>query len=161
MIDRAEILRIFDLVALHDVLDRHPGARGRRTLTAIIAGYAEPTVTRSGAEERMLSLIDAAGLPRPRLNAWIGLDGGAGYEADFLLEAERLIVEVDGRAYHARRRAFAQDRRRDRRLALAGFETRRYGASELRSEPGRVVAELRIFLSRHASGDPRGRSRGE
>lgn len=149
-VDRAEALRVFDLVALHDVLDRHRGARGRRTLTAILAAYSEPTVTRSSAEERMLALIDSAGLPRPRLNAWIALDGGTGYAADFLWEAHRLIVEVDGRSYHARRRAFAHDRRRDRRLALAGFETRRYGASELRSDPERVVAEINAFLQQRA-----------
>jgi very-short-patch-repair endonuclease len=57
-----------------------------------------------------------------------------------------LIVEIDGRTYHAKREAFTHDRRRDRRLALAGFETRRYAASEIVDEPAKVIAEVGAFL---------------
>jgi hypothetical protein len=146
-VDRAEELRVFDLGTLHEALERHRGRRGTRALAAILTDYSEPAVTSSEAEERLLALIDSAGIPRPRLNAWIALDGGTGYAPDFLWDAARLIVEVDGRAYHARRRAFSHDRQRDRKLALAGFETRRYAASELRSDPERVIAEIRAFLS--------------
>lgn len=147
-VDRAEELRNFDLDTLDELLRRHPRRRGRRALTAVLADYGRSTATRSVAEERMLVLIDAAGLPRPHVNAWIALDGNTGYEADFLWPEVRLIVEVDGRAHHTRRRAFAHDRQRDRRLALAGYETRRYAASELQSRPDQVVNELRRFLSR-------------
>jgi len=147
-VDRAEALRHFDLDAVQAAIDRNPTRRGARRLAAILVGYGPSTVTRSGAEERMLELIAAAALPRPRVNAWIPLDGNSGYEADFLWADQRLVVEVDGRTHHARRRAFAHDRQRDRRLALAGFETRRYAAAELESHPQRVVAELRVFLAR-------------
>lgn len=145
-VDRAEELRSFDLDAIHELLQRHPRRRGRRALAAILADYDRPTTTRSVAEEHMLALIAAAGLPRPSVNTWIALDDNTGYEADFLWPDARLIVEVDGRTHHARRRAFAHDRQRDRRLALAGYETRRYAASELRSRPDQVVYELRRFL---------------
>lgn len=137
---------MFDLDALRELLQRHPRRRGRRALTALLADYDMPSVTRSAAEERMLELIAFAGLPKPRANVWVPLDGNTGYEADFLWPSARLIVEVDGRTHHARRYAFAHDRQRDRRLALAGFETRRYAASELTSEPERVIGELRAFL---------------
>lgn len=146
-IDRAEAVRSFDLDALYAALNRHRGRRGTYTLATILAEYSEPTMTASAAEERLLALLDSAGIPRPRTNAWIALDGGAGYSPDFLWDAARLIVEVDGRTYHARRSAFTHDRQRDRALALAGYETRRYAASELRSDPARVVAEIRAFLS--------------
>lgn len=146
-IDRAETLRIFDLDALNDVLHRNRGRRGTPALASVLASYGGPEISRSEAEERLLATIGAAGLQRPRVNAWIGLSDGGGYEADFLWPDARLIVEVDGRAFHARRRAFEHDRRRDRRLALAGFETRRYSAAELASDPGRVVTEIRAFLS--------------
>jgi very-short-patch-repair endonuclease len=153
-VDRAEELRRFDLAALHELLRRHPRRRGRRMLAAVLAEYDAPTATRSVAEERMLALIAAAGLPRPRVNAWIALDDNTGYEADFLWAERRLIFEVDGRAHHARRGAFAHDRQRDRRLALAGYETRRYAATELESRPERVVDELRRFLASHAGPIP-------
>jgi predicted transcriptional regulator of viral defense system len=147
-VDRAEALRRFDLHALRKALHRHRHRRGASTLAAILADYTAPTVTRSGYERLLLSLVADAALPPPRTNAWIALDGNSGYEADFLWPDRHLIVEVDGRAHHARRRAFAHDRQRDRRLALAGFETRRYAASELTSAPERVVAELSAFLAR-------------
>jgi hypothetical protein len=147
-VDRAEELRAFDLDALHELLQRHPRRRGRRALAKVLAEYAAPTGTRSVAEERVLALIATAGLPRPRVNAWIALDGNTGYEADLLWPRARLIVEVDSRSHHARRRAFAHDRERDRRLALAGYETRRYAVNELQSRPERVIGELRQFLSR-------------
>jgi very-short-patch-repair endonuclease/predicted transcriptional regulator of viral defense system len=146
-VDHAETLRIFDLDALQDILQRNPRRRGRAALTAILAEYAPSPVTRSPAEERMLELIEIANLPRPRVNEWIALDDNTGYEADFLWPAARLIVEVDGRAHHARRGAFAHDRERDRRLALAGYETRRYAAAELTSRPELVIAEIRAFLT--------------
>jgi very-short-patch-repair endonuclease len=147
-VDRAETLRVFDLGALHDVLRRNRGRRGTRALAAILADYDEPAIGRSEAEESLFALIDSAGLTRPRVNAWIGLHDGTGYEADFLWPESRLIVEVDGRTYHARRSAFEHDRRRDRKLALAGFETLRYAASEISSDPGRAITEIRAFLSR-------------
>jgi very-short-patch-repair endonuclease len=146
VVDRAETLRRFDLKALRSLLERNPRHRGARKLTAILAAYGPSKVTRSEAEERMLELIVAAALPRPRVNAWIALDDNTGYEADFLWADLRLVVEVDSRAYHARRRAFDHDRQRDRRLALAGYETRRYAVAELGSHPERVIAELHAFL---------------
>ncbi len=147
-IDRAEALSAFDLDALHDLLRRHPRRPGRRALATVLAEYDGPAATRSPAEERMLALIAAAGMPRPRVNAWIALDGNGGYEADLLWPDRRLIVEIDSRTYHARRAAFAHDRRRDRMLALAGYETRRYAVAELEAQPQQVVDELRRFLSR-------------
>lgn len=158
-IDRAETLRLFDFDAVAAALARHHGRRGTRALAKALAGYTEPTISRSAAEESMLALMDAAGIRRPRLNAWIALDDGTGYSPDFLWPDARLIVEIDGRAHHARHRAFAHDRQRDRRLALAGFETRRYAASELQSDPNGVVAQLRAFLAPTTSARTTGEKR--
>lgn len=145
-VDRAEELRTFDLHAIQAVLERYPGRRGTRALAAVLGVDSAPAVTQSEAEERLLALVEGSGLPRPSTNVWIPLEDGGGYRADFLWRDARLIVEVDGRTYHAKRGAFVGDRRRDRRLALAGFETRRYAASELVDDPKRVADELRAFL---------------
>ena len=115
-------------------------------MATILAAYTGPTGTRSDAEDRLLEIVEDARLPAPAVNTWIPLPEGGGYSPDFLWRAERLIVEVDGRTYHARSRAFRHDRTRDRRLALLGFETRRYAASEVFSEPDRVGGELRAFI---------------
>lgn len=147
-IDRAEGLRLFDLRALDDVMAHNRGRRGNRALASLLAGYRESTETRSEVEERLLALVRAAGLPTPRVNAWLALPDGGGCRPDFLWRHARLVVEVDGREYHATRRGFQRDRRRDRRLALAGFETRRYSAREVLREPERVMREIRAFLGR-------------
>jgi very-short-patch-repair endonuclease len=78
---------------------------------------------------------------------WIPLPEGGGYRPDFLWPERRLIVEIDGRSYHARRAAFEHDRRRDRRLRLLGYETVRYAAREVSRSPAAVVAEVTCFLS--------------
>jgi hypothetical protein len=118
----------------------------------LVATYSA-SVTRSDAEERFLALIERSGLPHPSANAWIPLEEGGGYSADFLWREARVIAEIDGRTYHAKREAFTDDRRRDRRLALAGFETRRFAASELVDDPDGVTAELQAFLRPSRSSD--------
>lgn len=145
-IDRAEELRAFDLAAVEDILERCRGRQGAGSLRAVLRDYAGPVVTRSGGEDRFLEIVEQAGLRQPRINCWIPLDGGSGYRPDFLWPEARLIVEVDGRTHHATRRAFAHDRRRDRRLALAGYRTIRYAARDLFDRPDAVEAELRALL---------------
>jgi hypothetical protein len=145
-IDRAEELRVFDLNAIEALLTQSRRRRGAALLAAALSGYEGPTITRSEAEERFLAVARRAGIPAPEVNAWIALDEG-GYSPDFLWRDLRLIVEIDGRTHHSRRRAFRHDRVRDRRLALAGYETRRYDASEVLTDAKRVERELKAFLA--------------
>jgi very-short-patch-repair endonuclease len=148
MIDRAEQLREFDLRQIDDLLGRNRGRRGAGALSAALELWSEPEVASSVAEEHFIALVERFGLPAPEVNRWIPLSDGGGYSPDFLWREPKLIVEVDGRAYHARRRAFAHDRRRDRRLVLAGFHTIRYAASEVTGRPEAVAAELAQLLAR-------------
>jgi very-short-patch-repair endonuclease len=150
-LDRAEELRVFDLRELRAMLKLRRGQRGIAVLSKVLDTYDGPDQARSPAERRMLALIRRARLPMPKVNAWIPLSGGNGYRPDLLWEDHRLVVEVDGRTHHARRLAFEHDRRRDRRLALAGYETRRYAAREIKREPDHVLAELRTFLSQDSN----------
>ena len=74
-----------------------------------------PTFTRSEAEERLVNLMRAAELPPTDVNTRIDQ-----FEVDMLWHPQRLVVEVDGYAYHANRAAFERDRRRDAALQAAG-----------------------------------------
>jgi very-short-patch-repair endonuclease len=76
------------------------------------------------------------------VNVWITLDGGIAYKADFLWRAERLIVETDGWGSHGTRQAFENDRRRDRRLLLAGWTVMRFTSRDVEHEPDEVPATL-------------------
>ena len=105
-VDRAEEMRVFDLGELRALLDLRRGQRGTAVLSKVLDAYDGPDQARSPAERRMLALVRRAGLPMPKVNAWIPLSDGDGYRPDLLWEDHRLIVEVDGRAHHARRLAF-------------------------------------------------------
>jgi very-short-patch-repair endonuclease len=65
-----------------------------------------------------------------------------GYEVDALWPAERLIVEVDGFAFHSARSSFESDRKRDAELTAAGYRVIRVTWRQLVEEPEAVVARL-------------------
>ena len=78
------------------------------------------TLTRSELEERFLLFCAEHGIVSPRVNALV-----AGLEVDFYWPRLKLVVEVDGSAFHRTRAAFERDRRRDTRLATAGVRVLR------------------------------------
>jgi very-short-patch-repair endonuclease len=105
------------------------------------ATIEEPQITRSEAERRLRKLVRAARLPRPQTNVRV-----AGWEVDALWPRERLVVEVDGFAYHGNRAAFERDRRKDAALVAAGYRVIRITWRQLVDEPHAVVALLARLL---------------
>ena len=136
-VEQAEVLRLATARELHDVLDRHAGARGAKRLGAALNRHAAPALTRSAAELRLLELVRAAALPEPLANA-----GVRGNEVDLLWRDERLVVEVDGFAFHSGRAAFERDRARDADLQAAGYRVLRFTWRQLTATPERVIARL-------------------
>ena len=126
------------------------GARRRRTpeLHARAGALrrlleARPTLTRSEAERRLLALVRLAGLPLPETNVRLGR-----HEVDVLWRENRLVVEVDGYAYHAGREAFERDRRRDADLQAAGHRVIRVTWRRIVNEPEALIATLAQALAR-------------
>ncbi len=60
--------------------------------------------------------------------------------------AQRLIVELDGRATHDVADAFEADRARDRRLEAAGWRVIRITWRQLHETPHELEADLRKLL---------------
>src|SRR4051812_7654637 len=58
----------------------------------------------------------------------------------------RLIVELDSYRFHHSRRAWEQDRRRERDARARGDELRRYTYGDVFEEPREMLAELRRLL---------------
>ena len=136
VLDQAEVLGVFDLAALDDVVAAHRGRPGAPLLAAVIAEYgAGEGITRSELEDAFLSLCDAHGIPRPRVNSIV-----AGLEVDFFWPRRRLVVEVDGWAFHRGRRAFERDRERDAVLASAGLHVLRFTHRQLIHDAALVAA---------------------
>lgn len=72
----------------------------------------------------------------------------AGSEVDILFAEQRLVIEMDGYAFHRTRVAFERDRRRDADLAAAGYRVVRITWRALSTEPEAVVARLAAALAR-------------
>ena len=139
-LDRAtEQVQILGLASRTEIAAQLSNRRGARALHAAL--HDEPTLTRSEAERRLLDLIRKAGLPRPQTNVKI-----AGYEVDLLWRQQRLIVEVDGYAFHSGRAAFERDRRRDAALQAAGYRVVRFTWRQITRESHAVVAVLATLL---------------
>lgn len=75
-----------------------------------------------------------------------------GYEVDFLWRTERLVVEIDGRAFHSSDRTFESDRRRDGVLLAAGVRVMRVTWRQIVSEPEALL----VRLARALAASPRG-----
>jgi very-short-patch-repair endonuclease len=149
-IEQAEVLRVFDLRAVENVLDRSNGRRGAAVLRAVLGDLAEPALTRSDAEERFLALCQATALTRPEVNAELVVDEGPAIVVDFLWRSQRLAIETDAYGTHGNRQAFERDRRRDQRLRLAGYDPVRFTRRQILSQPTRVAATVYALLQRAA-----------
>jgi very-short-patch-repair endonuclease len=141
--NEARVLGLVSTHSLNEQFSRYPRHRGTAALTAAL--QTEPRLTRSEAERRMLDLIRKARLPTPETNVRI-----TGYEVDFLWRDAKLVVEIDGYAFHSSRRAFERDRRKDRELHALGYRVIRITWRELVEEPEAVVAALAAALSPRA-----------
>jgi very-short-patch-repair endonuclease len=143
-LDRAiEQTQILGLATRNEIAGQLDGRRGARSLQAALED--EPSLTRSEAERRLLDLVREARLPRPETNAMVG-----GYEVDMLWGKQRLVVEVDGYAFHSGRAAFERDRRRDAALQAAGYRVIRFTWRQITRESHAVVAMLARLLRDYA-----------
>lgn len=148
---QAEVLRVFDLGALTEQLERNAHTEGAARVRAALAAYTNDEPTESWLEDQFLELLDRTGLPAPERQKWLMLDDGEGpIRADFLWREQRLVLETDGRDAHGTRRAFESDRRRDQRLTRAGWRVVRVTWRQLTQEPWTVV-ELVADLLRAAA----------
>ena len=100
---------------------------------------------RSRLEARLLPVLIEEGLPAPRTNVKLSVDGHR-FEVDMLWEEQRLAVETDGEETHGTRAAFQRDRWRDQLLVAAGYRTSRITWAQVRDEPNAVVKRVARML---------------
>lgn len=145
----AEVRQLTDRVSLPMLLERYPGRRGTRKLRELLGSNEPVGITRNEFEEVFLALVDAYGLPRPRMNAPLAIRGRF-IEVDALWERERLAVELDSRGVHGTKKRFESDRHRDRTLVAEGWKTMRVTWWQLRDEPDEIAADLKLTLEQPA-----------
>jgi very-short-patch-repair endonuclease len=140
-LERADKLDLLDASAIDDVCARSNGHRGTRRLREALSAYdPRHPQTRSDLERDALPLLDALDLPRPRINAMLGP-----YSFDLYWPIERVVVELDGWEHHRSRRAFEDDRARDRWLALHDIERLRITWRQLHSG---AAVDIAVVLAR-------------
>lgn len=139
---------------------RQVNRRGRvriATLSQLLAERCDgEPVPRSHLERRVDRLIDRSGLPAPHHEHPLPSDGPPEGCVDRAWSDARLILEVDGRMWHAREADMARDRRRDRRAAAEGWQTLRVLDEEVDQLPDEVMAEVEAAY-RVRLADPAGR----
>jgi hypothetical protein len=106
----------------------------------------------AGAASRSEVALQAL-LIKPGIVGWVanaevrGADGSIA-SADALFLKERLIVAVDGRAYHSDPDAFQRDRSQQNQLVNAGYRFLRFTWADLTERPELVVEQITRALNR-------------
>jgi very-short-patch-repair endonuclease len=135
-----------------------PGKPGMLTVARVIDRRAdgEPP-SQSFLEDLLFQVLEAGGLPRPRRQIPLPGRGGVKGVVDAGYPDAQLLLEADGRRWHARVESARLDRARDAQAARAGWQTLRFGYEELTQNPAdvcRTVAETleqRLRLLRHTA----------
>jgi very-short-patch-repair endonuclease len=148
LVEQAAILRRLDVEEIDRIL-----ARGRRLgaprLRTILVPWRRALernpVLRSRLEARLFPRLIEEGLPVPRSNVKLKIEGQR-IEADLLWEEQGLIVETDGEQTHGTPVAFQRDRKRDQLLLASGYRTARVTWDQVRDEPIAVINRIARML---------------
>lgn len=141
-----EYRRILDVRALEACARRHRTRSGpgpRRMQQALALHHSGSAGTQSAFERRVLGKLLDAGAPMPSITPSIELADGRRIRPDLLFERERLVVEVDGRRSHDRRRTRVRDARKEEDLRELGYVVVRVRDRELPADVCTVLATLR------------------
>jgi Transcriptional regulator, AbiEi antitoxin/Protein of unknown function (DUF559) len=143
-----EYLGIYGPLSLPALLERYPRHRGTPLVEACLERLRDDPGgrVRSPLEEVFLPFLDEHSIPRPRLNAWLTVDEHR-YQVDCLWPDARLVGELDGFKSHGTKRAFRKDRKRDRRLGVAGYHVTRITEDAIATEPAELAADLQVLLA--------------
>lgn len=115
---------------------RYGATAARRMLEAASGG------ARSEAERLVIRLLRRGGISGWHPNYPVGA-----YLVDIAFPAQRVAIEIDGWAFHSDQQAFQNDRNRQNRLALSGWQVLRFTWLDITRQPDRVLMEIRAAIS--------------
>ncbi|MGH9186487.1 MAG: DUF559 domain-containing protein [Acidimicrobiales bacterium] len=122
------------------------GRPGTRLIRQLVKEFGPGYVpTESELEDIFLEVLRAYGLPVPTKQVRLGTDEAFVGRVDFLYEAARLIIEVDGRDHDGPLDRDA-DRWRDNDFNADGWHVIRVRWRDLTEDPGRVARAIRRAL---------------
>lgn len=145
-VDSALRRRLVTAQELAGALSSLPGGRGRPRVRAVLA-LVDPA-SGSVLESLCRVLLVRAGLTPPATQLEVrGSRGVLVGRVDFAWPEARLVVEVDGFAFHADRDSYRADRRRTNELVLAGWRVLRFSWEDVVGAPERVITAVRHALA--------------
>ena len=101
---------------------------------------------RAESERVLLSLLRRGGVTGGQANIEIRYSRGVIGVADVAFKAARLVVELDGWAFHTTPERFQRDRERQNRLVAAGWTVLRFTWRDLIERPDYVMASVRRMV---------------
>lgn len=144
-VNEAFVAGLVNEADLLQVLERCRGRRGAAQLRCLLTDSRGPALTRSEAERRLLEALAARGVVVPETNVRVGR-----YEVDLCWRVERVVVEVDGYAFHSTRSSFERDRLRDSELQAQGFAVVRVTWRQIVDTPAATVIRIVRVLDARA-----------
>jgi len=137
----AEVIRFVERV-------QRRGRRGVGVIRPLLEMYGEITGrTESLLEDRFLRVLFERGVPLPAVQYEVLDDVGRFVcRADFAYRTCRVLIELDGRAYHSDSAAFQRDRDKQNQTLELGWQTLRFTWADVHREPDRVASTVRSFL---------------
>ncbi len=146
---RALQRRDVTLADLRREIDRLHGTHGNAQLRRLARRFAQGSKEES--ERRMDALLRRAGIRGYRLNVVGTLPGYGECELDFVFDAARLVVEVDGFEYHSSPLVMQRDNEKQNALVNLGWEVLRFTWSDVVDRPGYIVEQVTIALMRRSA----------
>jgi very-short-patch-repair endonuclease len=143
--DELLLAKKFDLRVINAAFERlAPGCRGMRALRAVLNDHAAGDPVPESKLERLF-IEFAAKFELPPFRRQINLPGRdqRPSRVDFYWPDVRLIVELDGRRWHARFADFDRDHKRDLHFLAMGYPTARITWTMLTGDPASVAEDLR------------------
>jgi very-short-patch-repair endonuclease len=98
----------------------------------------------SELEARLIALARQYGLPEPERQVDLGDDDGWIGRVDFLFRGARIVVEVDGAAFHDGLVDRRHDAERDARLSASGWYVLRFRWDDVVNRPAAVAHSIRF-----------------
>ena len=123
------------------------GRRRTRVLKDLLAVRGEDlAVPLTVLEQRFLKIVRAGGLDDPEKQVNVESDTSGTWRLDFVYPQHKVIIEVDGRRWHAGRRRAKNDMRRDNVMNVRGWIVLRFTWEDVMNDPEYVIDQVRRAL---------------
>jgi very-short-patch-repair endonuclease len=144
-VNEADKLDLVDPETLRIALDGYVGMPGVKTLRTMLDRHTF-RLSDSDLETFFRPLALAAGFPLPLTKHWV-----LGYEVDFWLPDDGLVVEADGLRYQRTAAQQARMAKRDQKHVAAGLRVLRFTHWQIAHAPDEVTEVLRQVKARATS----------